>query len=128
MWIYILLRLFVAKRKFIEGDELRHMACAKDFYKLWNKSFYDTHPPLYSFLIRQLRFSIAQNENIISKPVHHLFIRSITTLSENITYPSMGSTATLLSGITGEESGTKVSSKKTSVSKNGLLTIKHFSS
>ena len=52
MLIYILIRLFTRKRKYIEGDELRHMACAKDFYKLWNKSFYDTHPPFYSFLIK----------------------------------------------------------------------------
>ena len=54
MWLYILLRLFTNKRKFIEGDELRYMACAKNFYKLWNKSFYDTHPPLYSFLIKSI--------------------------------------------------------------------------
>lgn len=54
MLVYILVRLFTFKRKFIEGDELRHMACAKNFYKLWNKSFYDTHPPLYSLLIKCL--------------------------------------------------------------------------
>lgn len=54
MLLYILLRIFTNKRKFIEGDELRHMACAKNFYKLWNRSFYDTHPPFYSFLIKCL--------------------------------------------------------------------------
>jgi len=54
MLIYILLRIFTDKRKYVEGDELRHMACAKNFYKLWNKSLYDTHPPLYSFLIKCL--------------------------------------------------------------------------
>jgi len=52
MLIYLLLRLFTNKRKFIEGDELRHMATAKNFYKLWNRSFYDTHPPFYSYLMR----------------------------------------------------------------------------
>jgi len=56
MLAYILLRLFTLKRKFIEGDELRHMACAKNFYKLWNRSFYDTHPPLYSWLIKRLNW------------------------------------------------------------------------
>lgn len=56
MLIYILLRLFTHKRKFIEGDELRHMASAKNFYKLWNRSFYDTHPPLYSYLIKLFSF------------------------------------------------------------------------
>ena len=52
MWIYILIRLF-NKKHTLEGDELRHLACAKNFYKLWNKSFYDLHPPLYSWLIKQ---------------------------------------------------------------------------
>lgn len=50
--IYILIRLFINKPYTLEGDELRHLACAKNFYKLWNKSFYDFHPPLYSLLIR----------------------------------------------------------------------------
>lgn len=50
---YIIVRLFVRrKHEFVEGDELRHMTCAKNFYKLWNKSFYDTHPPLYSWLMK----------------------------------------------------------------------------
>jgi len=51
--IYILLRLFVpVSNYYLEGDEVRHLACAKNFYKLWNKSFYDMHPPFYSWLIR----------------------------------------------------------------------------
>lgn len=53
MLIYLLVRLFTRKREFIEGDELRHMATAKNFYKLWNRSFYDTHPPLYSWFMKK---------------------------------------------------------------------------
>ena len=54
MWIiYLLLRIFVPYKELIlGGDEARHLATAKNFYKLWNKQFYDTHPPLYSWLIK----------------------------------------------------------------------------
>ena len=55
MWIYILIRLF-NKKHTLEGDELRHLTCAKNFYKLWNKSFYDLHPPFYSWLIKQFSY------------------------------------------------------------------------
>lgn len=52
MLIYIILRLFVPKKHiYLEGDELRYLTCANRFYALWNKWFYDTHPPLYSFFI-----------------------------------------------------------------------------
>jgi len=55
---YIILRLFVRKKYTLEGDELRHLASAKTFYKLWNNSFYDMHPPLYSWLIRVFRSGV----------------------------------------------------------------------
>lgn len=59
MLTYILVRLFTHKKhEFVEGDELRYMACARNFYKLWNKSFYDTHPPLYSWLIKRVMIFI----------------------------------------------------------------------
>lgn len=52
--IYLLLRIFTNKKDLLVwGDEARHLTTAKNFYKLWNKSFYDTHPPLYSWLIKQ---------------------------------------------------------------------------
>ena len=52
--IYLLLRLFTPNKKLlIWGDEARHLKTAKTFYKMWNNSFYDTHPPLYSWLIKQ---------------------------------------------------------------------------
>lgn len=48
------MRVFIpSKDLLIWGDEARHLATAKNFYKLWNKQFYDAHPPLYSWLIRQ---------------------------------------------------------------------------
>jgi hypothetical protein len=34
------------------------MATAKNFYKLWNKQTYDTHPPLYAWLIKYLKFGV----------------------------------------------------------------------
>jgi hypothetical protein len=53
MLIYILLRLFVPKKNYtLEGDELRYLTTSNNFYKLWMRSFYDTHPPLYAWLIR----------------------------------------------------------------------------
>jgi len=53
MWIYIILRLFVPKKNYtLEGDEIRHLATARNFYKLWNRSFYDAHPPFYSWLVK----------------------------------------------------------------------------
>lgn len=54
MWIiYLILRVFIpSKELLIWGDEARHLTTAKNFYKLWNKQFYDTHPPLYSLLIK----------------------------------------------------------------------------
>jgi hypothetical protein len=55
---YILTRLFVRRRYTLEGDELRHMATAKNFYKLWNRSFYDTHPPLYAWFMRLFRSGV----------------------------------------------------------------------
>lgn len=52
--IYLILRLFRHdKELLIWGDEARHLTTARNFYKMWNKSFYDMHPPLYSWLIRQ---------------------------------------------------------------------------
>ena len=52
--IYLILRLFTPNKELlIWGDEARHLKTAKTFYRMWNNSFYDTHPPLYSWLIRQ---------------------------------------------------------------------------
>ncbi len=54
--IYILLRLFVPKKNYyLEGDELRHIITARNFYKLWNKSLYDLHPPFFSWMLRIFR-------------------------------------------------------------------------
>ena len=51
--IYTILRLFARnKQEYLEGDEVRHLGTAKTFYRFWNKSFYDFHPPLYSLLIK----------------------------------------------------------------------------
>ena len=57
MLIYILLRLFVPKKNYtLEGDECRHLGTANNFYKFWNRSFYDFHPPFYSWVIRCFKF------------------------------------------------------------------------
>ena len=55
---YIITRLFIRKRYTLEGDELRHLATARNFYKFWNRSFYDFHPPLYSWFIRYLKSGV----------------------------------------------------------------------
>lgn len=55
---YIILRLFVRNKYTLEGDEIRHLASAKAFYKLWNNSFYDMHPPLYSWFIKVFRSGV----------------------------------------------------------------------
>lgn len=57
--IYLLLRLFVPKKNYyLEGDEVRHLATARNFYKLWNNSTYDMHPPLYSWLVKYLKSGV----------------------------------------------------------------------
>ncbi len=56
---YIILRLFVPKKHYtLEEDEVRYITTARNFYKLWNKSTYDMHPPLYSFFIKYLRSGV----------------------------------------------------------------------
>ena len=54
---YLLTRLFTNLKEIrVEGDEARHLKTAKTFYKMWNNSFYDFHPPLYSLLIKIIGF------------------------------------------------------------------------
>lgn len=56
---YILTRIFVSKKNYyLEGDEVRHLGTARNFYKFWNRSFYDFHPPFYSWLIKYLKSGV----------------------------------------------------------------------
>ncbi len=56
---YIILRLFVPEKNYtLEEDELRYITTARNFYKLWNKSTYDMHPPLYAFFIKYLKSGV----------------------------------------------------------------------